>query len=136
MVVDNMVLDQIEQRWFIDLDWYRLNNRSFQIQAGGSLCRKCRRRLKKKGGEISAADMITTIKDCCSRESGFISDELPILESVFRLLLANGNQPLGLEGISKQLNERHVGSRYSVSAGLLSRLLANDQYYGLRPAAE
>ncbi|GAI07324.1 unnamed protein product, partial [marine sediment metagenome] len=44
-----------------------------------------------------AADLLTTIKDCCSKTPGFITDKLPILGSIFRLFLANGNQPLDVE---------------------------------------
>jgi len=124
--------DQVRLRWFIDLDWYQLNNRSFSTVAQSILCPKCYERLKTNEGEILAADLLSTIKDCCSKAPGFITGELPILESVFRLFLANGNQPLDLEELSKQLGERRGGDTYRTSVEILSRLLSSDQYYGLR----
>lgn len=124
--------DQDRLRWFIDLDWYQLNNRSFFSLARSCLCPKCRRRLKVEEREIAAADLLTAIQDCCSKKPGFIIRELPISESIFRLFLANGNQPLDLEELSKQLNERRGGDTYRTSVEVLSRLLKNDQYYGLR----
>ncbi len=132
---DDISTDRVRQRWFIDLDWYQLNNRSFSTLAGERLCRKCRRRLKAEEREISAADLLATIKDCCSKERGFITFELPILESVFRLFLANGNQPLTLEELSRQLRKWRGGDHYRTSVEILSRLLANDRYYGLRQVA-
>ena len=124
--------DQVRLRWFIDLDWYQLNNRSFSTVAQSNLCPKCYERLKTSEGEIPAADLLSTIKDCCSKAPGFITGELPILESVFRLFLANGNQPFDLEELSKQLGERRGGDTYRTSVEILSRLISSDQYYGLR----
>ena len=67
---------------------------------------------------------------------GFITSKLPILESVFRLFIANGNQPLDLEELGKQLSEQFGGYTHHASAEILSRLLSHDQYYGLRQVAE
>ena len=78
------------------------------------------------------ADLLATIKDCCSKAPEFITYRLPILEGVFRLLLANGNQPLDVEELGKQLRERLDGDAYRTSPEILSRLLGHDQYYGLR----
>ena len=127
-----MASDQPAGRWFIDLDWLEQNNRSFLALARGCLCSKCTKRLKEGKGEISAADLLSKIKDCCSKTPGFVTDRSPILESVFRLFLANGNQPLSLEGLSKQLAERRGGDTQRTSVGVLSRLLRNERYYGLR----
>jgi len=121
--------DQAGIHWSIDLDWFRQNNRSFSALAKSRLCPKCRKRLT---GEVLAVDLLTSIKDCCSRTPGFITGELPVLESVFRLFLANGNQPLDLEELGKQLSEWRGGDAYRASVEVLSRLLASDQYYGLR----
>ena len=128
--------DQLRQRWFIDLDWYQLNNRSFFILAQERLCPKCRQQLKVDEKEISATKLLTAIKKCCANEPGFITGELPILESIFRLFLANGNQPLDLEEMGKQLSEWRGEDTYRTSVEILSRLLNSDQYYGLRQVAD
>ena len=86
--------------------------------------------------EISADDLLSIIKDCCSRAPGFIIHRLPILESLFRLFLANNNQPLDLEELGQQLNEWRGGDAYRTSTEVLSRLLSSDQYYGLRQVQE
>jgi len=98
------------------------------------LCAKCRERLEANKGGISTADLLTAIKDCCSKTPGFITDKLPISESIFRLFLANGNQPLDLEELANQLSEWRGGDTYHTSVEILSRLLSNNQYYGLRQA--
>ena len=126
---EDITTEQVRLSWFIDLDWFQQSNRSFSALAQSCLCPKCRERLK---GEIPAADLLSTIKDCCSKTPGFITGELPILASVFRLFLANGNQPLDLEELGRQLSEQRGGSIYRTSAEILSHLLKNDRYYGLR----
>ncbi len=121
--------NQVGPRWFIDLDWHQQNNRSFSALAQGCLCPKCQERFKE---ETSAADLLTTIKDCCSKTPNFITGKLPILESIFRLFLANSNQPLDLEELGRQSSEWRGGDTYRTSVETLSRLLSSDQYYGLR----
>ena len=121
---------QSGQRWFIDLAWLEQHNRSFFALVQGCLCPKCRERLM--DAEISAADLLSDIEDCCSKTPEFVTDKLPILESIFRLFLANGNQLLDLEELSRQLGEWRGDDTYCTSAEILSRLLSNGQYYGLR----
>jgi len=87
-------------------------------------------------GEIPASDLLANIKNCCCQAPDFISGDLPILESVFRLFLANGNEPLNVEELGKQLSKRRGRDTYRTSAEILSRLLESDQYYGLGQVSE
>jgi hypothetical protein len=130
-----MADEQSDKRWFIDLDWLEQNDRSFLVLAKSCLCPQCRERLEESKEEISAADLMSNIRDCCSKAPAFITEKSPLLESVFRLFLANGNQPLGLEKLGKQLIERQGGATQRTSAEVLSRLLGDEQYYGLRQVA-
>lgn len=133
---EDIDIDQSGQRWFIDLEWYQQNNRSFAVLTQGCLCPRCHKRLKADECEVSVADILSATKDCCSLASDFITSRVPILESAFRLFLANGNQPLDLEELGKQLGERRGGDAYRTSAEVLSRLLAADRYYGLRQVSD
>ena len=83
-------------------------------------------------GEVSVSQLLTTIRDCCSREAGFITGEVPVLESIFRIFLANGNQPLELAVLSQHLSKLRGGDPYRTSVKVLSRLLYSDHYYGFR----
>ena len=77
--------------------------------------------------------MLCLIPFCiCSQVSGFISGEFTILENVFRLFLANGNEPLDLTELSLQLSQRLGDDTYRTSPGILARLLKNARYYGIR----
>ncbi len=117
-------------RWFVDLDWYQQSARSFTVLVQGCLCPRCREQLEK--GMLSESELLPSIRDCCSQLPGFITGELTILASVFRLLLAGGNEPLGLAELSRRLSERLGEESYRASVEVLSRLLGDERYYGIR----
>jgi hypothetical protein len=56
------------------------------------------------------------------------------METVFRIFLANSNQPLTSEEIYQQLNKWR-GENLGIDPGKLERLLTKDQFYGLRPVS-
>lgn len=127
------ITGELTTSWSIDLDWYQQNKRSFPVLARSYLCPKCAKRLDAKGKELSAKTILSAIKDCCSKQPGFFTDRLPIMESIFRLFLANGNKPLDLEELGRELSEQRGGDTYLTSAGILTHLLENDRFYGLQP---
>ena len=62
---------------------------------------------------------------------------MPLLEMIFRLFLANGNKPLALEQIQEKLQQRlsDITEPRDLSISRLKRIIEEDHYYGLRPAA-
>jgi hypothetical protein len=128
----DMGIDEIRLRYFIDLDWYQQRERSFATLAESRLCPTSRKKEKTK----SEAALLRTIRQCCSKRDGFITPNMPLLEMIFRLLLANGNQPLELEQMQEQLQKwlGDTSNARDLSVPKLKRMLGNDQYYGLRPA--
>jgi len=128
--------EQPKTCWSIAPDWFQQNNRSISALIQDCLCPKCAKQLSAEGKENPPDVLLSTIRDCCSHAPDFITDQLPILESIFRLFLANGNQPLELEGLGKQLSELRDGDIYRTSPEILLRLLKNDRYYGMQEATE
>ncbi len=131
-----MTIEQDNAYWFIDVEWYQQNNRSLYTLAQHCLCPNCHTQLMASGAEVSMDELLSHIRDCCSKTADFITNRLPILENTFRVFLANGNQPLNLEALRKELNQRLVGDNYRTSSEVLSRLLSRDRYYGLRPVKD
>jgi hypothetical protein len=136
MDIEETGLEQVESRWFIDLEWFQLNNRSFSALTQHCLCVRCRERLRIDEEEVPEEEILATIKDCCSKEPDFITAGSPVFESIFRIFLANGNQPLSLEELDRQLIEWRAGNPYHTPVEVLSRLLENDRYYGLKRVAD
>jgi len=127
---------QLLTKWFIDVGWFEQNGRSFSVMARGCLCPKCFQKLKPDSQTVSNDRLLKTIKDCCSKTPDFIHARMPALESVFRLLLSNGNKPIVLEDITRQLGEKCGVGIYRISENTLFTLLRNDQYYGLSQMVE
>lgn len=129
---EEMTTEQAESRWCIDFDWFERSNRSLIILVMNCLCPGCLEGLKSNMKPASVTDLLSTINNCCSQTPKFINSRSPVLEAVFRLFLINGNQPLGLEELGRELRTRLEGDTYRTSPQTLSRLLSRDRYYGLR----
>ncbi len=129
---EEIINEEADPRWFLDIDWYQQNNRSLFTLAQHCLCYNCRERLETNKSNDSISELLAAIEGCCSQGPDFITSRSPIMESVFRLIMANGNRPLELEEMGNQLRERLGGDTYRTSPEMLSRLLDNDRYYGLR----
>jgi hypothetical protein len=120
------------EQWHIDTDWYKANGCSFFTVAQDYLCAKCRKRFKT---EVKAEDVIKTVSDCCGQREDYITISMPVMSSVFRYFLANGNVPVELSALSKELSE-HRGTIAGTSPDILHRLLLNDHYYGIKQVAK
>ena len=124
---------ETKTRYFIDLSWYQKQERSFAMLAANRLCPTSRKKEKSK----SESALLRTIKQCCSKREGFITPNMPLMEIIFRIFLANGNQPLEVEQIQEQLMQiSDISSVRDISIPKLKRILDNDRYYGLKPAPE
>jgi len=128
--------EQTEEYWFVDIDGYEENDRSFSILAAGCLCSKCRKKLKADTGEVPVEKLIEAVRSCCSKQADYITSEMPVLESVFRIILANGNKPLKTEDLAARLMERRGSIPGGGSGNVLLRLLKNDGFYGINSRPE
>jgi len=133
---ENISVELPESRWFIDSDWYEQNRRSFYDMSWRSLCAKCAEKLQKRKKKVTTGDILAAIKNCCSESPDYITARLPIMESAFRILLANGNEPLGVTELGRRLSECRGGDTYTASPQMLNRLLSNDRWYGFKKVTE
>lgn len=133
LLEDKIITEEAEPRYSIDQGWYQESERSLAALVQGRLCLACRSRLGMGEGQDLTDNTLASVAGCCSKSEGFFALGLPITESVFRLFLANGNQPLSVEEIWAQLLETRGGSPLGLSPQVLRRLLGSDRYYGLRP---
>jgi hypothetical protein len=131
-MIDNGKATENEERWVINLKWLQQNNRSFTALVRSSLCPKCQKKFKVDQSEAKPNELLKALKTCCSKSVEFIKPGLPLQESIFRVFLANGNQPLTLADLGEQLNQWRGTDNYRTSVPVLTRLLNNDQHYGLQ----
>jgi hypothetical protein len=106
------------------MNWYQKQGRSFATLATSRLCPTSRKKDKSK----SEATLLRTLKQCCSKREGFITTNMPLLEMMFRLFLANGNLPMTPTELAQQSGR---------PAELILRVMTGEQIYrGLRPIVE
>jgi len=130
----------LDTRFHIDMDWWENSGRDIRVYIRDLLCDDCReqyadsfRELEKIDwideltGEIAVVDGLWhCLRTCCSHKAGYIADTTPIVDAVFRTLLANGNKPLSVQELHASLGRR--------PARTLLRILTGGQVYmGIRP---
>ena len=153
---DDVIESEEEEdlRYFVDSNWYDDHELSFSHIVNSRMCPQCLARLGEETEErYPVADRRTgkvtyevrrvrygtrplaVIRDCCSRKSGFINPDMPALEAVFRIMLANANQPMQLQHIREQLREWCPTGRCQwllVPLEVLRQVIERDHSYGLR----
>lgn len=164
MHLDEALPAEQAPRYFIDATWFDENGLSFADILRERMCESCRAKSgteveeappptpsERRSGRMAqlysgrlaafqaskahAGDPVKNIRDCCSKRKAFIQPEMPTMEAIFRVYLANGNQPLPLEHVREQLAEWCPGGGCQwlmLPTATLERLVQNDRYYGIR----
>ncbi len=143
--------------YFVDQAWFDANDLSYHEVVAGRMCDACQARAG--AGEVEeerytdydaktrrafqrtrqvpfASNPVKRIREDCSAKKGFITPDMPTLEAVFRIYLANGNQPMPLSHVREQLVDWCPDGQCRwllLSDAQLDRMVANDGFYGLRP---
>ena len=143
--------------YYIDQAWYDANGLSFHDLVQSRMCETCRARAaageeeeerhtvydpktRRASFEVRrvpfASNPIKRIREDCSAKKGYIIPDMPTLEAVFRIYLANGNQPMPLSHVREQLVDWCPDGQCRwvlLSDAQLERIVASDAYYGVRP---
>ena len=82
--------------------------------------------------ELDSGDLIREIQEFHGDEDDYIRYDMPIKEIVFRTLLTQGNQPMSLSDLHRELTGRWSNALrpISIEDSLLRRVLETDTYYG------
>lgn len=121
----------------IDFDWWMQHDSNWRIYLKTCLCTEHQIAYNNSNddikidwvdpqtAEIHIVDGLQqTLMTHCARQPGFITSELPLVDSVFRVLLANGNIPLSAVDLSESIGR---------PAETILRTLTGQVYRGLRP---
>ena len=79
--------------------------------------------------------LIDLIVASSSNDTDYLLPDTPLKEALFRILLANGNEPMTAEQISEILNERWAMSAYprNLSPHVINRILEHSANYCIVP---
>ncbi len=123
----------------IDFDWWKQNENDWHVHLRSLLCPTHLAYMEAnpnasqvdfvdpETGEVTPMDALQQlILSHCSQQPGFISDETQMVESIFRVFLQNGNQPLDSDELAEKTNR---------SANTILITISGPRVYkGIRPA--
>jgi hypothetical protein len=132
MEKEEKATERAKTYWSIALGWFTQHDRSVSVLIKDYLCKDCAKKINESKKETTPEALIATVQKCCAKSPDFINERLPILESVFRFFLLNGNQAVELEELGKELGQLRDGDSYHTSPEALIRLLKTDRYYGIQ----
>ena len=134
----SLVKPTIHTRFHIDFDWWRQNDRDWRVYLRSFLCPEHQLAYANSDSsemvdwvdpdtaEVHSVDGLqNTLITHCARQLSFIDQYATLVDSVFRILLANGNLPMTPEELSETLKR---------DPNLILRTISGPRVYkGLRP---
>jgi len=149
--------DPASPHYHIDPSWFAEHGLSFDAVVRARMCETCQAKFgteveervpvfDKATGRMQfevrrvnyGSDPLKVIGDHCGRAKSYIHRDLPTLEAIFRIFLANGNEPMTLEQVREQLAEWCPGGGCQwllLPVETVHRLVQNDRHYGLSEVA-
>jgi len=129
----------IDTKFHIDFDWWEKSGLDFRLYLRNQLCDDCKARfpshrhtemvdwIDPDTAEVKRTDALwQCLRTVCARKSDYINNNLPLASAVFRLFLANNNEPLSPA-------EMHNLIPWKLPDVILRTLTGGDTYMGIRP---
>jgi len=128
----------LQTPFHIDFDWWKQSERDWHVFLRSLLCPAHQQSLAdvEEGemidwidpdtGEVKPVDGIQhALMSHCALQPDFVDEHTALVEAVFRLFLANGNQPMSAEDLSNKLKRPALTILRTLSGARI--------YRGLRP---
>lgn len=131
----------LDTPFHIDFDWWQQHDRDWRLFLRRLLCPEHQHLVPEDQGDEALFDWVDPdtaevfrmdqmqyyITTHCARRPEFLSGRYPLIEKVFRLLLAHGNTPMTPREIAEHLGQPPM---------IILRLLSGPRVYrGIRPLA-
>lgn len=134
----SLVKPTVTTRFHIDFDWWIQSDRDWRVYLQSLLCPEHQQAfadfaegdmvdwVDNATGEVQQVDGLQNILiNHCAKEPGFITERTAMVDAVFRVFLANGNEPL---------TPIELGQRLDRPPSTIVRTLSGGRVYrGLRP---
>ena len=139
-----LVKPSLETRFHIDFKWWGQHGRALHIYLQSHLCEEHKSEfdsddergemvdwMNPETGEVQSLDPIRyALSTHCSQQDHYLTFRTSLVDTIFRVFLSNGNQPLTPRELAQ-----HVG-REGKADVILRTLSGRRVYRGLRPVAE
>jgi hypothetical protein len=137
---NRLIKPTLKTKFHIDFDWWERESREFRVYLTSHLCPEHQAAFAEQAAgdvvdvidpetaEVRKEDGIQhTLRTHCSRRPDFITPHTSLVDAVFRVFIANGNQPLSPEELSDRIG------RPGQANTILRTLSGARIYKGLRP---
>lgn len=135
----SLIKPTMTTKFKIDFDWWKAQDRNWRNALETFLCEEHQQKFAGQEdvknadlvdpatGEVSQGDaLLFTLTNHCARQPGFISDSAPLVDTIFKVFLVNGNQPLTPVELAA-LTRRQADT-------ILRTIGTSRVYKGIRPA--
>ena len=137
----SLVKPTLQTRFHIDFDWWSTHDQDWRVYLRSNLCPEHQKVFTARGieemvdwvdpetAEVQQVDgMQHVLITHCAKQPGFISEHTVLVDTAFRIFLANGNTPLSSLELARQLNKS--------PETILKTLSGIRVYKGIRPCIE
>ena len=113
----SLIKPTLQTPFHIDFEWWRANDNNWHIALQSLLCLEHQEAYANlpEGQMIDWVDSETaevrqldglqnTLINHCAKQAGFLDEHTALVDAIFRLLLANGNQPMSAQELGTRLN--------------------------------
>lgn len=128
-----------QTKFHIDFSWWERQNKDIRVFMHDLLCPESRAAVEAsppdqlvdvvdtETAEVTQLDPVwEAIRACCSQRPDYITADTPLLDSIFRTFLANGNRALSVLELHQRLDKK--------PPEIILRLLTKGQVYmGIKP---
>jgi hypothetical protein len=136
--VPKLVKPSLDTPFHIDYGWWKRKGLQINVELRAHLCQEHQAVFSdhfdtgeidwvdKKTGEVTKVDGLQHVLQVhCSKQTDYINDDLSLVDAVFRVFLANGNEPLTSEELSAIIGRP--------AERILSTISGLRVYQGIRP---
>ena len=137
----SLVKPTLQTRFHIDFDWWSKNDRDWRVYLRSNLCAEHQKAFESvdldekvdwvdpQTAEVQQVDGIQHVLiSHCAREPGFITMHSALVDSTFRVFLANGNAPMTAVELGERLGKDPMTILRTFTGGRV--------YKGLRPCLD
>ena len=123
--------EKVLPKYLIDFEAGVTGSRSLPMLIASRRCYLCQQADEDSAVDADPQGFIDRITEHCAAERDYLLPDTPLKEAIFRVLLANGNEPMDAEEISVILTEKWAMTPFprNTAADVISRLADSSRNY-------
>ena len=123
--------EKVLPKYLIDFDAGTMSGRSLPMLIASRRCYLDQQADEDAPSDADPRGFIDRITEHCAAERDYLLADTPLKEAIFRVLLANGNEPMDAEAISAVLTEKWAMTPFprNTDADVIGRMADNSRSY-------